>query len=330
MRIPLVSVVIPVYNGSRYLREAIDSVLAQTYERVEVIAVDDGSTDDSPAILESYGDRIRVIRQQNQGVGAARNAGVVAAHGEFVGFLDQDDIWRPHKLIRQIEEIEKNPDIGLVHSEVEHFDEIQGRTIERFNEDRSDLLVGDCYEQLLLGNGIFNCSVLVRRNVIEEAGMFDTNICGNTVQDYDLWLRCARLTKFAYCSEELAVYRLHANQGMWNVKASLSQQLRMLERHIGPPERVKSFPLRCLLQRLFSELGIEHLDAGERMDANVCFRRSLRIKWSIRNTALYAVSFLPRPVIDFVRASRSRIRRMLGRTIESKLPAWTGRVNNGF
>src|SRR5947199_8414115 len=88
----------PAYNYARYLREAIDSALGQTCAPLEVIVVDDGSTDETPEVLSSYGDRIRVIRQQNQGVAVARNAGIAAAGGDYLAFLDSDDIWYPRKL----------------------------------------------------------------------------------------------------------------------------------------------------------------------------------------------------------------------------------------
>src|SRR2546423_7727277 len=90
-----VSVVVPAYNYARYLPQAIDSALGQTHPPLEVIVVDDGSTDDTPRVLDAYGDRIRAVRQANQGAGAARNAGIAVARGEYVAFLDSDDLWRP-------------------------------------------------------------------------------------------------------------------------------------------------------------------------------------------------------------------------------------------
>src|SRR5437773_3781756 len=110
-----VSVVIPTYNYARYLPEAIDSALAQTHAPLEVIVVDDGSTDDTPRVLAVYGDRIRVIRQANRGPGAARNTGIAAARGEYVGFLDADDVWLPRKLELQMARFEADQGLGLVH-----------------------------------------------------------------------------------------------------------------------------------------------------------------------------------------------------------------------
>src|SRR5438034_9298591 len=122
-----VSVIIPTYNYARYLAAAIESALAQTYAPLEIIVVDDGSTDDTLRILGAYGNRLRVLRQANQGAGAARNAGIAAARGEYVAFLDSDDLWHPRKLELQLARFASDPDLGLVHCGVEVLDE-QGRT----------------------------------------------------------------------------------------------------------------------------------------------------------------------------------------------------------
>src|SRR6267142_4272392 len=124
---PLVSVVIPNYNCGRFLAETLESVFAQTYPNVEVIVVDDGSTDDSLNVLESFAARVRVVRQANQGVSAARNAGIRESRGAFVAFLDADDLWHPEKLTKQIA-VFANPAVGLVYCAVEYIDE-QGRSL---------------------------------------------------------------------------------------------------------------------------------------------------------------------------------------------------------
>src|SRR5262249_41809571 len=140
----LVSVVIPVYNGSSFLRDAIDSVLEQTYAPLQILVVDDGSVDDSPHVIASYGSRLEPFRQQNMGVSHARNKGVQAARGEFVAFLDQDDWWHPEKIARQVETFVQDADIGLVHTDVAHYHDPSSTFIERFNPNRSDWLIGRC------------------------------------------------------------------------------------------------------------------------------------------------------------------------------------------
>ena len=125
-----VTVVIPVYNGGRYLRESIDSVLAQTFHDYEIVCVDDGSTDDSPVLLQEYGQRLRVVRQENSGQSAARNVGVKLARGEYIAFLDQDDVWYPSKVQNQVAVLDAEPDVVLVHCNFDRIDE-RGRMLER-------------------------------------------------------------------------------------------------------------------------------------------------------------------------------------------------------
>ena len=118
---PLVTVVLPVYNGERYLVEAIDSVLNQSHQAIELVAVDDGSTDGTAGILHAYGDRLRLERQPNRGAGAARNRGVELARGELLGFLDADDIWVQGRVARQVAVLAGEPDCEAVLGRVEHF-----------------------------------------------------------------------------------------------------------------------------------------------------------------------------------------------------------------
>src|SRR5690349_9034781 len=101
--LPLTSVIVPCYNGGRYVATAVQSVFRQSYPRIEVVVVDDGSTDDSPAILAGFGEAIRYVRQTNQGLSAARNRGIKEARGELLAFLDADDVWLPSKLATQVQ-----------------------------------------------------------------------------------------------------------------------------------------------------------------------------------------------------------------------------------
>jgi glycosyltransferase involved in cell wall biosynthesis len=118
---PLVSAIIPVYNGEQYLAEAIESVLAQTWRPMEIIVVDDGSSDGSADIAQRYGLPVRYCYQHNRGTAAARNKGVELAHGKFLSFLDQDDLWLEHKLTRQMAVFHQNTDLDIVFGHVEQF-----------------------------------------------------------------------------------------------------------------------------------------------------------------------------------------------------------------
>jgi glycosyltransferase involved in cell wall biosynthesis len=121
MNSPLISCIVPVFNGERYLRQALDSIFAQTYRPLEVVVVDDGSTDATAVVVASFGDRLRYLRQDNQGPPVARNLGIRAAKGEYVAFLDADDLWHPEKLQRQIKRFEARPELGYCVTYCQNF-----------------------------------------------------------------------------------------------------------------------------------------------------------------------------------------------------------------
>jgi glycosyltransferase involved in cell wall biosynthesis len=318
----LVSVVIPVYNGSRFLRKAIDSVLGQTYSPVQVVAVDDGSVDNSPEVIRSYGSSVVYIWQRNSGVAHARNNGLSAAQGELIAFLDQDDWWCPDKIRRQVEIFIENPDVGLVHTEAAHYDNPTATFVERFNPNRSDLLAGRCYERLLVGNAIFNSSVMIRKSVLDTAGVFDTQIEGNTIQDYDLWLRIARHSSLAYIPEELTIYRLHPGQGMWKARHSLVEELRLLDRILGCTAVPLTVEMRGRMAKLLDEVGVAHLDAGEAALARHCFARALQHRWNWREVLLLGLTFFSPIVSDGVRRAVAGLRSLSRRQVIHRAPAW--------
>lgn len=117
----LISCIVPVFNGERYLAEALEGLLAQTYERIEIVLVDDGSTDGTPALAATYGDRIRYVRQAHAGPGAARNRGLADARGEFIAFQDADDVSLPERMTRQMRRFDARPDLDVCLSRVQNF-----------------------------------------------------------------------------------------------------------------------------------------------------------------------------------------------------------------
>jgi glycosyltransferase involved in cell wall biosynthesis len=117
----LISCIVPVYNGGRYLREAVDSIVEQTHRPLEIIVVDDGSTDETAEVAANYGDRIKYLRQPNLGYAAAKNSGLDSARGEFIAFLDADDVWHPEKLARQLTRLRSEPEIDLCFTRYQNF-----------------------------------------------------------------------------------------------------------------------------------------------------------------------------------------------------------------
>lgn len=205
MEQPLVSVIIPNYNYAHYLPQAIDSALGQTYPRVDVVVVDDGSRDTSTAVLESYGGRIRWVSQRNQGVSAVRNQGVRLSRGEYLAFLDADDYWLPTKLERQMERFGRDPELGLVYCGVDEFNEAGTSWV------RQDGIEGWVAAELLLarraaffGGG---SGFVVPRALFDELGGFDERL--STSADWDLAYRVAARRRFGFVPEVLLKYRVH-------------------------------------------------------------------------------------------------------------------------
>jgi len=121
MKLPLISCVVPVFNGERYLAETLDSILAQTYQPLEIIVVDDGSTDDTAAVTNRYGKRARYLWQSNAGEAKARDTGAMAARGELIAFLDADDLWHRDKLFRQVSQLRERPEIDISFTHFQNF-----------------------------------------------------------------------------------------------------------------------------------------------------------------------------------------------------------------
>lgn len=207
-RPPTVSVIIPAYNGARFLREAIDSALAQTWKDSEVVVVDDGSTDETPSIIAAYGSRIRSLRRTNAGAAAALNAGIRATQGEWVAWLSQDDVWEPTKLARQMEVARADPAAGLIYTDYWKIDEA-GRVLSEYRaappatpRRRMLRLIADCY--------INANSALFRRSVLERVGLFEEG--QRWAIDLDLYFRILPEAEIRHVPEPLLRYRVHPGQ----------------------------------------------------------------------------------------------------------------------
>lgn len=180
---PLVSVIIPTYNRGWILKETIGSVLAQDFTDFELIVVDDGSNDNTHDILSSYKEDIIVLQQKNKGVSSARNRGIVSASGQFIAFLDSDDLWLPKKLSKQVDFFSANPDALICQTEEKWI-----RNSIRVNpKKRHKKLSGDIFEPSLYLCLISPSAVMIRRSLFEKTGMFDETL--PACEDYDMWLR---------------------------------------------------------------------------------------------------------------------------------------------
>ena len=182
-RKPQLTVIIPTYNRGWILKEAIDSVLTQDYKDFELIVVDDGSTDNTSEILASYGNDIKVLFQENKGVSAARNRGIAEASGQFIAFIDSDDLWLPQKLSTQVEFFNQTPDALICQTE-----EVWIRKGKRVNPKmRHKKPSGMIFEPSLELCLVSPSAVMIRRVLFDRVGAFDVTL--PACEDYDLWLR---------------------------------------------------------------------------------------------------------------------------------------------
>jgi glycosyltransferase involved in cell wall biosynthesis len=209
---PTVSVVIPAYNALKFLPQTIASVIAQTFQDFELLLIDDGSSDGTADWVAQYNQgieeksgspehKIRFFQQHRGGVSAARNLGIQNAQGEFVAFLDADDLWVPSKLAQQVNYLSQHPRVGLVHGAIALMDEtgrLTGRVL-------SSKPAGSSLPRLLTQNAVACQTVMIRRSCFEQSGGFDSQ--ADTVEDWDLWIRVARFYPIVAMNEVLAHYR---------------------------------------------------------------------------------------------------------------------------
>jgi len=201
---PKVSVVMSVYNGERFLREAIDSILAQTFTDWEFIVVDDGSTDATPAILRSYGDRLCVHTQSNKGLTRALNIGLSLARGEYIARMDADDIAEPERLEMQVAYLDDHPQVGLVGTAYYEIDE-QGNILRMVTMPLED---AEIRRALAKFNPFMHASVMFRRSLIEMWGPYTERELFWAFQDYEMWVRLAQHCQVANLPQPLMRRRL--------------------------------------------------------------------------------------------------------------------------
>ena len=221
----LVSVVIATYNMGRYLPQAVQSVLSQSYTNVEVQIVDDGSSDDTSAIVEQWREepRVRVHRQENCGQARAKNQGMALSRGRFVAFLDADDLWLPEKLARQMPLFKGHPEIGVVYSDFQCVDG-DGKPL---LQDPPRMRRGWVSGALLIENFIGYSAGVVRRECLERYGGFDETLRMGI--DYDLWLRLSAHYQFDFVPEQTVQYRIWSGQMSKNYRRRYESAIRIME-----------------------------------------------------------------------------------------------------
>jgi glycosyltransferase involved in cell wall biosynthesis len=281
---PLVSVVIPTYNQSAMLIEAVESALAQTYKALEVLVIDDGSTDDTAAKIAPYVDRglVHYAFQNNARQAAARNAGIEASSGDLIAFLDHDDLWHPLKLERQVP-LFRRESVGLVYCGAREIDlsgkHLWKKGIEKYRR-------GRIFEALLFDHFITNSSVVIRRSCLRQTGAFSEHLFG--VDDIHLWLRICHEFEADFVPDILVSCRNHAA----NMKK---------DPHFIPDQRFRA------LVDIFLRFGLDRTEVVKwrTLNADHQFELGWRFRGESRLRALscFLRSFLHRPSVRCIRAA---------------------------
>ena len=260
---PLVSVVMPVYNGEKYVAQAIESILAQTFTDFELIIVDDGSRDRSPEIIRAYekrDERIRFIQlEANEGQANVRNRATALAHGEFIASMDCDDVCLPERLQKQVDYLQRHPAIGVLGAGAQAVDEDLRRLYDFDLPQRHALIAFN----LFVGSFFIHPTVMMRREVLESVGGYERD--RRTAIDVELWTRLMWRTRFANHPETLLLYRRHGDQHHTTRDANMREQ---------------AWEARArLLGRLLGEAPTQTLLRFERM------RRDEKLGWLERRSA---------------------------------------------
>jgi len=278
-----VSLIIATFNHARFLDAAIDSALAQTLGAVDVIVVDDGSTDDTPAVLARYAGRVRVLRQPNRGLAAARNAGLAAARGTYVAFLDADDVMASTKLAAQLAVLERSPTIGWTYCDV-LIETVATRTTvtasERFGYG-ARALDGWLFPELIHGNFIPAIAPMIRRTALDAVGGFDERL--TALEDWDMWLRLSLIAEARYTPAVLVTYRIRAG-GMSEDRARMDKNRFCVLDKINRTRPVALESLGSVGRRLIADthnwLGKEAYASGDWSEARRRFAASaLTVPW---------------------------------------------------
>lgn len=285
---PLVSVVIPAYNCANYIRESVQSVLSQDYPSIEVIVVDDGSTDGTDRVLSEMGTSIRVVRQTNGGPAKARNRGVAHANGEFIAFLDGDDVWLPGKLRTQMEYFADHPEVDICFTRFSLWHPRADKTFPA-PMDFADYIPGcgideACsgwlYTDLLLDSVICIITVVLRKSVFEHLNGFDETL--RVGEDYHFWLRSSRKFQAHKIAATFALYRLHGENTTVRPKP-VNNEYAVLERvlkEFGDADthgkRVDAAKLRERMAKLSLDHAYLHYLRGDPCVAREWFQIAMR------------------------------------------------------
>jgi len=292
---PRVSVIIPVFDAARTIGQAIESVHAQTFTDFEIIAVDDGSTDASVEILRRYGDAVKVLQQKNRGPSAARNLGIANSTGEYLGFLDADDWWKPEFLTRMVAALDRDAESVMAYCDLQLVDSLGNpfqTSLMAARENRPPT-VRDMLDSLW---PIMPSGVVVRRGALEAVGGYAEPL--RAFEDVYLWLLLREKGPFAYVPEKLAVWRFAhfpaplKPSGGQEAAGRIFRQMVKARYRVDPIRQVRS--RERAPRSILGYIGLDALAHGDRTTARNAFMRAISLDpYRVRNYLRLARTVLP-------------------------------------
>ncbi|MER3491205.1 MAG: glycosyl transferase family A [Mastigocladus sp. ERB_26_2] len=312
---PKVSVIIQAYNAMNYLPKILESVLKQTFTDFEVLIINDGSTDNIIEWASQITDpRVKLISQENQGQSAARNLGIVLARGDYLAFLDADNLWLPTKLEKQVNFLDKNPEVGLVNTWVALTDE-HGKPTGTVIKTHAE---GNVWKQIIeCPTVICGSSPLVRSDCFEKVGLFDKKL--SVSADWEMWIRIASRYSFAMIKEPLVFYRQYYNSQSKNCQKLLEDNSAVIEKTFKTVPRELQYIKRRSYGQVYLYLAWRALD-NKRYQEAIDFRQQavanypqLFFSWNYirQGIALMVMPWLGVQAIDEVRNFSRGLRRRI-------------------
>ena len=306
---PRVSVIIPVFNAARTIEQALASVRAQSFADLEIVAVDDGSTDDSVEILRRFAGAVKILQQKNRGPSAARNLGIANSSGEFLGFLDADDWWMPDLLAKMLPAMERDPECVLAYCDLQLVDSVGAplnTSLMRVRSDRAPT-VKDMLDTLW---PIMPSGALIRRRALDAVGGFPEAL--RAFEDVYLWLLLREQGSFAYVAEKLAAWRfahfpdpLKASGGQ-EIPGRIFRQMVLQRYKVDPIKHVES--RRRAPRSILGYIGLNALAHGDRITARRAFVRAIQLDpYRVRNYMRMMRTFLPATMVRMLSGRSSKI-----------------------
>jgi glycosyltransferase involved in cell wall biosynthesis len=311
-----VSVLLPTYNRAHYIAEAIQSTLDQTYADFEIVVVDDGSTDNSAEVVQRFTDpRVRFIRQENRGISGALNTAFRESRGRYVAILNSDDIWLPDLLAEEVPVLQARPDVGLIYARCQAMD-LSRRPLARTTGVPARY-PGEMFKSLLYGDHVCTIAALIRREHLEQAGLWDESLIAN--EDWDMWLRLALVCRFYFIDKILARFRVHpgriTNTSSERFARLVADRIKVIDKAYArpdlPPDALSIRPLAY--RNIYIDVGLRWLKVPDWRQSLPYFSRALQLSPNPAATLLRIASLAIFQTFLSERAWASGLARAVGR-----------------